>query len=80
MLISSKHVGDIDNGVLHLTSVGLDGVTSIVLDHTITIVMDKSTWYHKKNTCLCAPEVCIPTINTQRPIDTDLQQNWLNFI
>lgn len=41
VLISSEHVGDADNCMLHLTSVGLEGVTSVVLHHTITVKSDK---------------------------------------
>ena len=44
VLVSSehvgKHVGNADYGVLHNTSVGLDGITGIVLYHTITAVID----------------------------------------
>ena len=40
VLISSEHVGNADYGVLHNTSVGLDGITGIVLYHTITAVID----------------------------------------
>ena len=38
MLISSKHVGDSDDRIIHLTSVGLNGVTSIVLYYAIAVV------------------------------------------
>ena len=40
VLISSEHVGIADYGMLHHTSVGLDGITGIVLHHTITAVID----------------------------------------
>ena len=41
VLISSEHVGDADNGVLQHTSVGLDGITGVVLYHTITAEIDR---------------------------------------
>ena len=40
VLISSEHIGNADYWLLHHTSVGLDGITGIVLHHTITAVID----------------------------------------